>query len=296
MNQAIFRWAEKIYYTNREMILSSLQRRRNLHINLPVVELPKAVMNETECCFVLSTGRCGTDLLTRILEKHPMLEAQHQPKPELIYLSKIAYLEVNQNKENWRAAALHARYDLLEDCFMRGIIYVETNNRITFYAPYLAELFPRSRFIHLIRDPRDFVRSGLRRGYYTGVKTDIGRIVPRVDSPVADKWLTISQISKIAWLWNETNAFIENFKDEISNERVMTVFAEDLFTNVSVSESIYNFIGITPPSRQWLAKRISKPTNIQKIGDISSYIKWTEIEKNQLREWSSLASYYNYII
>ncbi|MFN8486677.1 MAG: sulfotransferase [Caldilineaceae bacterium] len=290
------RWSQKLYSLNKNAIYSAIQRRNGKWRHIPAVDLPSIVQAEAHCCFVLSTGRCGTELLTRILEKCPNVDVQHQPTPELIYLSKLAYWEAEDRSGCMKLAAFHARYDIIEDCYIRNVIYVETNNRITFYAPYLAELFPNAQFIHLIRHPGDFVRSGLRRGYYVGSDTDRGRIVPHKNSSIAQQWLLMSQIEKIAWLWNETNSYIEVFKNNVPTRKIMSVRAEDLFSNVTVTEKICEFIGVKPPTHKWIGKRIAKPTNIQLTGNISDFTKWPEEKRELLRKWTPLAQHYEYII
>ncbi|MDZ7690395.1 MAG: hypothetical protein U5K69_04470 [Balneolaceae bacterium] len=101
-----------------------------------------------------------------------------------------------------------ARYEQIRNAWLLDKKYIETNNRITFFCYALSELFPKSQFIHLVRQPEAFITSGLARDWYSNsVLHDEGRIKPTDNE--------LQQVEKIAWLWNETNHFIEQFKREI---------------------------------------------------------------------------------
>jgi hypothetical protein len=54
-------------------------------------DIYQLVHQEYAPCFVLSTGRCGTQLLTTLFELHPKVDAHHEPAPELVYFGKYAY-------------------------------------------------------------------------------------------------------------------------------------------------------------------------------------------------------------
>ncbi|MFQ5335225.1 MAG: sulfotransferase [Flavobacteriales bacterium] len=216
------------------------------------------VCAEAQPCFVLSTGRSGTMMLTRLLQLCDTLEVQHQPAPELLWMSKYAYKHYQKRADELKMAFVAARYEMIRDAFLNKRQYVETNNRITFFAYQIAALFPAARFIHLVRRPEPFVKSGLARAWYTGSHLhDEGRITP-FDSSV--EWESFSRIQKIAWLWNETNSFIEDFKEKTKAE-VLSLSSESLFSKPETTCNIMDFLGAEPPPRKQLIKLLSKPLN-----------------------------------
>ena len=82
----------------------------------------------------------------------------------------------------------------------------------------------------------------------------------------------MSQISKISWLWNETNQFIENFKNQVNNSKVITIFSEDMFNNIEVIKNIFDFIEVDNPFKdQEIQKFLEKPVNQQKINKYPKY-------------------------
>ena len=227
----------------------ALKLRAKLHGHLKDSEvLPEDVLANAAPVFVLSTGRVGTMLLTRLFDLEKGLHIEHEALPEMLYTGKLAYADPS-NIEFTKGAFMAGRYEAIRDCQLQNLRYVETNNRLTFFAPAMAALFPNAKFIHLLRHPDNFVSSGIQRNWYTGKTiTDEGRIAPGKDLGIE------RQQDKIAWLWNATNAFIDDFKAGAGKDRTLTVRSEDLFSNAEEAERILN----------WLNFKADK-TSIQKV-------------------------------
>ena len=244
--------------------------------------------------FVLSTGRCGTRMLNHLLELSPYAMPMHAPRPELIRVSKRAYMEVKQNSEIFAETFKSAREELVLNAAERDRVFVETNNRISFFAPVIRDVFPRAVFIHLVRHPGDFVRSGIRRKWYSGMHdTDVGRIVP-FRGDMKNRWEDLSSIEKIGWLWNKTNQFIENFKTSLHEEEMLLVRAEDLFSNPEVTERIYSFLHLRGYDAQAVERRLKKPANVQRKGSYPPYNEWLDEDKESLMKITPLAKRYGY--
>lgn len=255
------------------------------------------VLEQAEPTFVLSTGRCGTKLLTEAFETLPGVICQHTPTPELLYESRLAYEAGEQGKEMRRSAIRGARFELIAEAYLRERRYLETNNRVTFFAGELAEIFPRSRFVHVVRHPVDFVRSGARRDYYRGCYGDIGRIRP-TSGEWLTAWDTLGDIGRIGWLWNETNAFIENVKRSLPAERCLMVKAEELFRDPEVLLGIGEHAGLTTlPDRGRVLSLLSQPVNPSvEPEEIAAFETWSEEEKQTLRRVAPLAENYDYAL
>ena len=238
-------------------------------------------------CFVLSTGRCGTHLLTKLLSEHKKIDVYHTPFPELVYYSKYAYENNNKKDGELRRIVDAARYDYVRDSYLLGNRFVETNNRITFFADQLADLYPKSKFIHLVRHPIEFVRSGLNRQWYSGRNEhDEGRIVLN-----KEEWNQFSNIKKIAWLWEATNRYIENFKAKIGSERMLTILSEELFSDFNKGASIFAHLNLEPIKYSSIKKIVGKPTNVgkKKIKD-----KFNDNEITEIYQVTELRKKYGY--
>ena len=241
-----------------------------------------------EPVFFLSTGRCGTKWFSELIRKDKRFAVFHQPVPSLAIQGKMVYesfkKEGNKLPENekefikeifWSAREDHLRYT-----YKTARRYVETNNYITFFAPVLYELFPDARFIHLIRHPGEFIRSGISRNYYDGSVHDQMRLFP-VSGPYAERWDQLSSIGKIAWLWSETNSFIRDFTAKLpgSNYHVLN------FNNLGMDSvmELCEFLHVEI-SRKTIGKNIPKPKNIQHQYKMKPYEMWEEEEKLLVEE------------
>lgn len=233
----------------------ALKLRAKLHGHLKDSQvLPDDVLANAAPVFVLSTGRVGTMLLTRLFELEKGLHIEHEALPEMLYTGKLAYADPS-NIEFTKGAFMAGRYEAIRDCQLQNLRYVETNNRLTFFAPAMAALFPNAKFIHLLRHPDSFVSSGIQRNWYTGKTiTDEGRIAPAKDSGIE------RQQDKIAWLWNATNAFIEDFKEGAGKDRTLTVRSEDLFSNAEEAERILNWLDFKADKTS-IQKVLNRPVN-----------------------------------
>ena len=233
----------------------ALKLRAKLHGHLKDSDvLPEDVLAQAAPVFVLSTGRVGTMLLTRLFELEKGLYIEHEALPEMLYTGKLAYADPS-NIEFTKGAFMAGRYEAIRDCQLQNLRYVETNNRLTFFAPAMAVLFPNAKFIHLLRHPDSFVSSGIQRNWYTGKTiTDEGRIAPAKDLGIE------RQQDKIAWLWNATNAFIDDFKEGAGKDRTLTVRSEDLFSNTEEAERILNWLDFKADKTS-IQKVLNRPVN-----------------------------------
>lgn len=266
--------------------LNTLREQSRIHSSVkkyPATKLYDIVHRDSAPVFVLSTGRCGTKLLTQLFNELPAVKAWHEPSPELTYYSRFAFEHWNtmNETETLRRIVDAARYELVRNAFLLDKVYVETNNRITFYAFALAELYPQSRFIHLVRKPEKVVKSGLARGWYTGhTLYDESRPQPPtlIEDPEA----------KIAWLWNETNGFIESFKKSVEAGRLMTVRSEDLFSSPEIFNGILDFLKLNLLTEDTIAEKISSPVNKQDTSKVDE----DRITEKMLKEYAPLRAHY----
>lgn len=260
----------------------------------PVFPRPEDVLMQPYL-FVLSTGRCGTGLITEIFGKSKKLRVEHNPKPELEYASSAIHHE-SAGIQAQKIAVLAARFDLFFlDSYLRGKVYTETNNRISLFAPGIAELLPNAKFIHLVRNPADFVRSGMRRGYYK-----VGIIQhQRLNGAGHRGWNSFSRLEKVAWEWNEINSKIEAFKTNVAAVRTLTIKSEDLFTNPEITQTMFDFIELENPfygvkGAEKLKRLQASPVNEQRVGEFPKFQDWSDVEKIGFKRVATLASCYGY--
>jgi len=284
------RRAKKLYDLNRDEIRRARGRwqRRTVDDHFTLAD---EVHSEAKCYFVLSTGRCGTAFLTELLRLSPEIDCHHAPSPELVLHSRLAYEAVDPTSETFALGVDMARYEMIRDAYLTERTFVETNNRITFLAPALERVYARAKFIHLVRHPAAVVRSGIRREYYSGRNPhDAGHLLPRDNTP----WDEMTQLERVAWLWNETNAFIERFKGRLDKDRIFFLRAEDLFRSAETAMDVFRFLDVSVPSVHPIRRLLRRPVNVQHEGSFPEYAQWSVEEKGELSRWAHLAEKYGY--
>jgi len=250
--------------------------------------------------FFLSTGRTGTKWFADLFSKHKKTLVFHVPKPDLSVQGVFAYNlfkkgRLDKDEDLWQSIAeifLAGREQHLRYSYKTDKQYIETNNFLTFFAPVLAEFFPNAKFVHIYRHPGEFVRSAINRNYYGDNDNNLMRRIKPVDGYYYDTWNNLSQLEKSAWLWNETNLFLEDFKSKINTDRVFSFnFNELTLENV---KSLTQFIGVDLKENT-LRKNMQKKKNVQKTKKFPSYSQWKEQDKQKLLDvCAELAGRYGY--
>ncbi|MCB9453690.1 MAG: sulfotransferase [Anaerolineaceae bacterium] len=241
--------------------------------------------------FTLSTGRTGTETLAALLELAPNVFSYHEPAPILYGLSRQAY----DSQPEWSAnpaiapifvqAFLTARRQLLDYALDCGRGYVETSPQVTFLAPFIQQALPAARFIVVTRNPQEVVRSGMRRNWYAGNKSDATRIHPRPGTDTASAWETFSTFQKNAWLWAETNRYILDWAATVPAEQVLQVRAEDVFRGDSATtDRLFRFIQSPLPAPERIQRVLGLNLNSQKSGSFPKASDWSDEMRQQFDE------------
>jgi hypothetical protein len=235
--------------------------------------------------FVLSTGRTGTETLDALFGLAKNVFTHHEPTPTLYRLSRLAYEYEKEQLANeiLREAFLTARADLLKYSLDCGRGYVETSPQVTFLAPLILSAIPQSRFIHLVRDPRHVVRSGMRRKWFDGHAGDATRIVPHPNSPDGRKWDEYTAFQKNLWLWAETNRWILEFAAGLPAESILRIHSEDVFNRDETAlYSLFKFVNAPLPARAKISRLLNKKLNAQKSGSFPAPGGWSAGQKEDL--------------
>ena len=208
--------------------------------------------------FVLSTGRCGTQTLAALLGASSDLLAVHEPRPSLYGCSASAYAMGLSAAQPYSALVQETRDPLLTAAVRLGKRYAETSPQMTFLAPGLQILYPKARFIHLTRDAEAVICSGLGRNWYQGADADSTRIYPRAGSEAACAWAGWAPETKLAWLWDETNAWIEESLTDCQYRRIK---AESIFAGETELEDLFAWLDVSKPRKNKSAAILARKLN-----------------------------------
>ena len=221
-----------------------------------------------------------------------ILKAHHEAFPNLMYFNNYAFH--NQNKKETLSKMIDSsRMELILDAYINDKIFVESNQSLTFYANQLNDLFPNSRFVHIVRHPGDFVRSARMKGWHANDSIwESGRI--KMEN--LNEWQLLTQIEKLAWVWKETNQFIEKFKMTIPASKIQTYKVEDLFQKTESVKSLLQFMKADVLTDQQISSiqktKINdlfignnEPGNMRKVSNYPKYNEWSETDKDLLKKY-----------
>lgn len=204
-----------------------------------------------KCCFIVSTGRTGTQTLARVIQQvdGDEIAAYHEPKPSrpFRFISTIH-----------AAGILPDWLTLLSIRILRGRFinrnskfgYVESNNFLFGVCGLLHKNFQNVRILHVVRDPRDYAESHLKHGVFKGFKGVVGRFMPywlikprHLNIKNDEYWLKMSPKKRLYWFWSLVNRVIE--KDSVAlGADYRVVRFEDLFSDIEVFVDVLRWLGV----------------------------------------------------
>lgn len=259
-------------------------------MNFPGKETVRRLLGRTawrgaRCCFVLSTGRTGSQTLTSLLNLSDEVRAFHEPAPQLLAETREAFESVQLQPERFKKIFADAKSADIGISRIRGKLYAETSNRLTFLAPVIAELLPRAKFIYLHRQPAEVVRSGMRRRWYDNHPWDPYRIAPRQTDAAFSQWAEWDCFAKTCWYWTAINDFSLEFMKQISPERRMALpFDELMDADSDAWMRIYNFLDVTAPHLYAVREVLSRRENQQNSGQFAAPSEWSNEHWEVLRQ------------
>jgi hypothetical protein len=240
----------------------------------------------TGAFFVVSSGRSGTAMLHKALSLADGVEMHHEYMVHIVQpLAVRRYLDIID--ETSTARVLKETY-ASAIAFSDAAHWGDSSNKVSWLIPEIAALLPRAKFVHLVRDGRKVAGSyhrklgeecydnrstALLQAYYDSPR---GKLppppekkywwpVPRKDDPIAVRFRSFDQFTRIAWHWAEINRVILESLAELSSERSAFVRLEDLRENPDRVEALFDFLEI--PYRDEYFTAFARPHNVNRPQD-----------------------------
>jgi len=159
---------------------------------------------------ILSTGRTGTQFLARYFDaNYSDVVARHEPPPaRLLRLAAHAHMRGALSKRRLRALLAWKRRRFDDSIDAR--LYLESNPFLSGFIGVIDEVYDAPTVVHIVRDPREQVRSSLNHGTASGLKglanrwlpfwyPDVRRLlaIPHAPSPIertAGLWAIVNQL------------------------------------------------------------------------------------------------------
>jgi hypothetical protein len=246
--------------------------------------VPYHFLKNSECLFILSSGRTGSLSTVKLLNTSPYIKAYHEPSPRLRKLSKAAYYDLWENEDKYRQIFTGARGFRLSYSKIFRRIYAEATYMI-YLSPMIARLIPKSKFVHLYRHPAAFVTSGMRRGWYDNHLYDKYRLEPAMNDPIRKDWVKWSRSSKILWVWTAVNEYILNFQKSLGEGRFLGLKHEDLMVaEKGKYRKLFEFLRTPCPAYEKINSVLSVKHNAQLEGSFHEFKYWTGEERADLKQ------------
>ncbi len=211
--------------------------------------------------FVVSTGRSGSNAIAQLLNKHPEGLCYHDAFPHIYTYSLQKIYNSKPQKE-----ILESLYNLYNSMnFLEGKLFAQSDQKLSPLIPELSILFPKAKFLWLIRDASEFINSALPRGWFANSEFGYDEPHPKAFLPKEvtpskfdafhrtnghlcgvfneDQWKQMTPFERNCWYWIYWNEMIEKNLLRLDKNRWMMVRLEDLKNK---TDSIFDFVGLYP--------------------------------------------------
>uniref|UniRef100_A4XTG3 Sulfotransferase family protein n=1 Tax=Ectopseudomonas mendocina (strain ymp) TaxID=399739 RepID=A4XTG3_ECTM1 len=189
-----------------------------------------------EALFLITPGRSGTKSLIEYCKKNATMYSVHAPLPWLASTGYV-YHQGKLSDEAAFAAFYAARETYLKAAFERDLVFFDGDCKNLPLTPVIARYMPNAKFLHVVRNPRSFIKSGLARGYYSNKS-------PEMWGHLSAPETLDGQIDKIAYFWNEANLIGERMKSDLGPQRVHTIIADEMFDEQKIILSAFDAVGL----------------------------------------------------
>lgn len=249
--------------------------------------LPVPVRPRPQPIFIVSTGRTGTQFFGRAFNAYPGILAAHEPRPDFLDLA-MRYARGQCSTSQAEQTIRRKRGALLREARRQHCThYLESNNRFFALLAPLRRVFPEALLVHVVRDGREYVRSGMSRPWYTEKDKELrrGRRLRALDfphDPWYQQWDSLSRFEKICWRWQKKDSLITQALAD--DPQALTIRFETLFDHSQEAglRRLWDFLGLPPnvnPAHLEAAR--SAPANATPQYAFPAWPEWTAEQRHQ---------------
>lgn len=179
-------------------------------LSAPSADEALATLKKRRLFLVTSTGRTGTTWLATLLNRIDDCHVVHEPLP----VEQCAHVQALQEPDSARDYVAGFRLREIAWRLQNDFCgtYGEVNGALRRHIKPLREILPHARIIHLVRNPRDVLRSMLNRAALTASD----KVYCKLEHPAnieRAEWLGMDQFAKLCWLWSADNAYLRMHAD-----------------------------------------------------------------------------------
>lgn len=250
---------------------------------------------------ILSTGRTGTAALADYFDRaYPQVRALHEPKPSrCLRIASNRHFCGQLSSADMQHRLLASRRHLLAS--ITEPIYIESNSYLHGFLDVFDRLFKNIKIVHVVRDPRTYIRSGINFGTLRGLKWLASNLIPYWNvkprwhqEKLVRSWADLNEVEWLAWYWTSLNERLDRGRQHYGSNYIRLRF-EDLFaTNGTTLQSLANWIGL--PDEPELTQAIARgKVNASRRTDFPEWPAWLpELQEAVIKQCGTLARTYGY--
>ncbi len=249
--------------------------------------------------FIVSTGRTGTQFLAKFFnDAFDRVFGFHEPVDHSSDLA-ASYFRGEITAQEAERRFRRERDSMCAEVHRTGSdFYVESNQYLAFGIPIIQRVFPDAMIVHVVRDGRDVVRSGMdfkvigrdksgKTALFMSDDDPIRRVQASdfPDSPHHDCWDRMSRFERLSWFWAMKDRQI--CAALAGNERAITVKFEDIFDKQREYPGMWEiirFLGLEDRMRVPLSSfgaMMSRRANETKQQLFPKWPEWTPERRHQ---------------
>jgi hypothetical protein len=236
--------------------------------------------------FIVSSGRSGTAMLVKALSADKAITIEHEYMVHLVQpLALRRYAGLADAEEARR---------VLTQCHGSALYYAGTplwgdsSNKLSWLIPDLHALFPKAKFIHLVRDGRKVASSYFHKLHAECYDDASAKVMaaylsapgsvpapppekkywwphPVTGDPWVKEFPRFNQFERIAWHWSEINRVILRDLETVPEERRLFLRLEDLRARPSAAAALFAFLD--RPYRDEYFAAFARPHNVNRPVD-----------------------------
>ncbi|MFG0330153.1 MAG: hypothetical protein ACF8PN_09675 [Phycisphaerales bacterium] len=232
----------------------------------------------TNLFFLLGSGRCGTQLISSMLNKAPNTLALHEPHRH----EDVGTRPMARRNPEFALRYVHdyRRYEIYKKVREHDVAnYGEVSSPLRCLGEALRTEFPHARFFILVRDPRTAIRSAMNRqmrkkGEDTGVWNH-EPVRPLPDDPYAEQWDRMTPYEKFCWWWMDSYRML---LDHLPGAPIVQ-FEKIVSSWDYVRDEIVEPIGLEIGENEWLASVTRKSDNAAPTYVVESFDDWPDDQR-----------------
>ena len=235
-----------------------------------------ALLRKKQPLFIVGTGRSATTSLAKI-QPDAGGTGRHEA---FAWLNALGYKK-HLHEESIRSELL-LRWQAF---YANDNVVIESDQRFFNLIPEVADIFPKARFLHVIRSAKGFVKSAKALGWFqipepAEHRWSYYRIKPTDTKDTS--WYALSQEERLLWYWEFVNSTIQRELQKVPPAHQKTIWLE----SESFASDASEFIGLSnmdiPKANTSKHKKSTKTSLSQ-----HDLARCNEVEERFREQWKS---------